>query len=52
MQVPQFYTFLQQNEISNFDLLKTFLENDPYKLKIKEDTKYPSMCIIINSSAS
>ena len=52
MQVPQFYTFLQQNEISNFDLLKTFLENDPYKLKIKEDTKYPSMCIIINSNES
>jgi len=52
MQVPQFYTFLQQNEISNFDLLKTFLENDPYKLKIKEDTKYPSICIIINSNES
>jgi hypothetical protein len=52
MQVPQFYTFLQQNNISNFDLLKTFLENDPYKLKIKEDTKYPTLCIIINGDES
>ena len=52
MQVPQFYTFLQQNKISNFDLLKNFLEKDPYKLKIKEDTKYPSLFIIINSNES
>lgn len=52
MQVSQFYTFLQQNNILNFDQLKTFLENDPYKLKIKVDNKYPTLCIIILNNES
>ena len=48
----KFYSVLNENNVSNHDELKTFVESETYKLKVKEDTKYPNLCIIINNHES
>jgi hypothetical protein len=44
--------FIQNNQISNYDILKNALESEPYNLKIKEDNNYPSLFLIHNMENS
>ena len=52
MEVLDFYTLLKEQNINDFESFKTFLEKEPYKLIVKEDTLYPTLCIVINSNES
>ena len=38
--------FIKENQINNFQTLKTILEIKPYNLKIKEDESYPNLFLI------
>ena len=44
--------FIQKNNITNFESLKSILENDPYNLKIKEDNTLQTLCLIHNQDKS
>jgi hypothetical protein len=44
--------FIQKNNITNFESLKTILENDPYNLKIKEDNTLQALCLIHSQDKS
>lgn len=48
----KYYTFLETNNIKNFEELKIKLESDTYKLKVKEDKKKESLAIIFNNHES
>jgi len=38
--------FIQNNQITDYDSLKTILESDPFKLKIKEEANTPDLFLI------
>jgi hypothetical protein len=44
--------FIKNNNISNYEVLKNTLENEPYNLKIKEDNDFPNLFLIHNSDKS
>jgi hypothetical protein len=44
--------FIKNNNIDNFDNLKSILENTPFNLKIKEDTNFPNIFLIHTSDNS
>ena len=48
----KYYTFLKTNNIKTFDELKTLVESDIYKLKVKEDKTKESLAIIFNNYES
>jgi hypothetical protein len=45
-------TYIQNNNITNFEILKTQLESSPFNLKIKEDNDYPDLFLICNQDSS
>jgi hypothetical protein len=38
--------FIRENNINNYETLKTILESETYNLKIKEDNEYPDLFLI------
>ena len=44
--------FINNNQISSYDILKNTLESEPYKLKIKEDIDHPNLFLIYNDDNS
>ena len=43
---------IKNNQITSYENLKNILENEPYNLKIKEDTDLPNLFLIHNSENS
>lgn len=41
----EFYDFIKNNNIASFEVLKKTVEDEPYFLKIKEDTKCPDLAL-------
>lgn len=48
----EFYKFIQEQQINNFDNLKLILENSPFNLKIKDDINFPNLFLIHNQENS
>ena len=48
----QFYTLLQQHNVETYEQFKIFVQQDTFKLKIKEDNEYPNLFIVINNNES
>jgi len=48
----KFYALLQQYNVETYEQFKIFIEQDTFKLKIKEDQEYPDLFIVINSNES
>ena len=44
--------FIQKNNITDFESLKSILQNDPYNLKIKEDNNLKTLCLIHSQDKS
>jgi hypothetical protein len=44
--------FINNNQILNYDILKTTLESEPFNLKIKEDVNFPTLFLIYNGDNS
>jgi hypothetical protein len=42
----ELYNFINNNNINNFESLKSVLESELFNLKIKEDIEYPSLFLI------
>ena len=47
-----FYTLLQQHNVETYEQFKIFVQQDNFKLKIKEDNEYPNLFIVINNNES
>jgi hypothetical protein len=44
--------FIRENNINEYDSLKSILESKPFNLKIKEDNDYPHLFLIYNNESS
>ena len=38
--------FIRENNINNYEILKSILESETYNLKIKEDNDYPGLFLM------
>tara|TARA_A100001015_G_scaffold320605_1_gene447600 strand:+ start:721 stop:2010 length:1290 start_codon:yes stop_codon:yes gene_type:complete len=50
--IQTFYDYLKINGLDNFEKIKDYLENDKFKLKIKQDDDFPDLINIINTNES
>ena len=48
----KYYNFLSENNISTYDILKNYIEQDIFKLKIKEDKNNSNLAVIFNDKDS
>ena len=48
----KYYKFLSENNISTYDNLKNYIEQDIFKLKIKEDKNNSNLAVIFNDKDS
>ena len=50
--LTKYYTFLKENNISTYESLKEYIQQDLYKLKTKEDKDFNDLVIIYNDQKS
>ena len=48
----KYYSFLKENNISSYNSLKEYVEQDMFKLKVKEDKENADLAVIFNDSNS
>ena len=48
----KYYSFLKENNISSYNSLKEYVEQDMFKLKVKEDKENANLAVIFNDSNS
>jgi hypothetical protein len=48
----KYYSFLKENNISTYNSLKEYVEQDIFKLKVKEDKENSNLAVIYNDSNS